>query len=153
MTHAHESDALTSLMVASAGHDSPTASSEASIIILSGMCDVKQSDVSCDGLLQPQARVCAQPQGPDRDHTKHIGQTTASNALFFYQLAVGADMSHGFFHDKVLNIHSTYRIVSYRIKYRTVQRTRTKTSERTPKPPSSRTLASAHRSETHNAST
>ena len=107
MTHAHESDALTSLMVASAGHDSPTASSEASRIILSGMCDVKQSDVSCDGLLQPQARVCAQPQGPDQDHTKHIGQTTASNALFFYQLAVGADMSHGFFHDKVLNIHST----------------------------------------------
>ena len=107
MTHAHESDALTSLMVASAGHDSPTASSEASRIILSGMCDVKQSDVSCDGLLQPQARVCAQPQGPDQDHTKHIGQTTASNALFFYQLAVGADMSHGFFHDKVLNIQSS----------------------------------------------
>ena len=71
------------------------------------MCDVKMSDVGFDGVLQPQARVCAQPQGPDQDHTKHIGQTTASNALFFYQLAVGADMSHGFFHDKVINIQST----------------------------------------------
>ena len=37
----------------------------------------------------------------------HVGQTMASNAFFFYQLAVGADMSHGFFHDKVINIQSS----------------------------------------------
>ena len=107
MTHALESDAPTTLMVASAGPDSPTTRSEAPSIILSGMCDVKQSDVSCDGVLQPQPRLCAQPQGPHQIHANRIGCTTASDASFFYKLNVGADMSHGFFHDKVIKIQSS----------------------------------------------
>ena len=94
-------------MVASAGPDSPTTRSEAPSIILSGMCDVKQSDVCCDGLLQPQPRSCAQPQAPDPIHANHVGRTTPPDALFFYKLRVGTEMSHGFLHDKVFNNQSS----------------------------------------------
>ena len=107
MTHALESDAPTTLMVASAGPDSPTTRSEAPTIILSGMCDVKQSDVGCDGVLHPQARCSTKTSSPDQVHANHTGQTTAPGAFFLYKLCVGADMSHGFFHDKVIKIHSS----------------------------------------------